>query len=182
MICKLDAQTSGQLDGPLAELLTPLFPEDVCSAYAGYLETEAPLQAALSAYFSQPDQYPNVTPIIIYNEQSHELITLMSNNKTLPDETGEPGSILAHVRDNGYTDRVLCSDCYGQLSCSSCAIEVLSGALENPIPREEEYDMLDIDETKPPTEKTRLGCQAQVGSEPLVIKVRAPEKKLISTI
>ena len=70
----------------------------------------------------------------------------MLNNKDQPDDTGEEGSIWL-TRANGYSDSFMCSDCYRQLSRSSCAVEVLTGTLENPF-WEEEYDMLDIDDTK----------------------------------
>ena len=184
MICNITEQAPVNFEGPteLQHLLEAHLKEDVVKAYAGYLKTEPKLFNALNTYFSEPDKHQNVTPLFIYNEEKNELVTLMANNKQLPDETGEPGSILAHVRDKGYNDAFMCSDCYGQLSCSSCAVEVLGGTLENPTPREEEFDMLDIDEGKPPTEKTRLGCQAIIGTTPLVISIRAPEKKVISKI
>ena len=95
---------------------------------------------------------------------------------------GEEGSILAYVRTYGFDETFMCSDCYGQLSCSSCAIDVLQGSLKNPSPRDEEFDMLDIDEAKPPTEKTRLSCQAKVGTTPLLVKIRAPEKKVLAKV
>ena len=66
----------------------------------------------------------------------------------------------------GLDETFLCSDCYGQLSCSSCAVEVLAGDIENPTPRDEEYDMLDIDEAKPPTDKTRLKAAACIENPP----------------
>ncbi|RAP25020.1 hypothetical protein DID73_00515 [Candidatus Marinamargulisbacteria bacterium SCGC AG-343-K17] len=184
MICKLNEQTPTDWNGPeeLHSLLSTHLDDSVIKGYAGFLKNQPKLDNALTAYFGAPSNYSNITPVIIFNEQTNELVTLMANNKQLPDETGEPGSILAHVRENGYNDNFMCSDCYGQLSCSSCAIEVLEGVLENPNPRDEEFDMLDIDETKPPTEKTRLGCQAILGTNPLVIKIRAPEKKVISKI
>jgi ferredoxin len=154
----------------------------VIEAYAGFLINHPKLESALTAYFSDPKSHPNMTPLFIHNEETNELVTLMANNKQSPDEVGEPGSILAHVRNSGFTESFLCSDCYGQLSCSSCAVEVFTGTLENPTPREEEYDMLDIDDAKPPTKHTRLGCQAIIGKDPLVISIRAPEKKIRAKI
>ena len=89
-------------------------------------------------------------------------------------EPGEPGSLLAYVRAYGYDDAFLCSDCYGQLSCSSCAVDVQIGQPANPTPREEEFDMLDIDLEKPPTEFTRLSCQTIIGQDPLFCLIRKP--------
>ena len=179
---KLNEYTPSELKNEkIRTFLNPL-PEDVVDEYASFLIDQPKLNDALTAYFDAPNNYPNIVPIVIYNELTHEVATLMANKNDAPEEPGEEGSILAFVRSNGYEDPFMCSDCYGQLSCSSCAVEVLTGTLENPVPREEEYDMLDIDESKPPTEKTRLGCQAKVGHTPLVVKIRAPEKKIISKI
>lgn len=113
-------------------------------------------------------------PLIIWNEYKDAPAVLFAKSSYKPQEPGEPGSILAYVRAYHLGDDFLCSDCFGQLSCSSCAVEVLQGKLENPEPREEEFDMLDIDEEKPSTKFTRLGCQSVVGEEPLLIKIRRP--------
>lgn len=113
-------------------------------------------------------------PLIIWNEYKDAPAVLFAKSSYKPQDPGEPGSILAYVRAYHLGDDFLCSDCYGQLSCSSCAVEVLQGKLENPEPRDEEYDMLDIDEEKPATKFTRLGCQSVVGTEPLLIKIRKP--------
>ena len=184
MICKINEQTPTPFNGPieLKQLLTAHLDSGVIEAYAGFLSNQPKLQSALTTYFSDPTRHSNITPMFIFNEETNELVTLMAKNKQSPDDVGEPGSILAHVRDSGFTESFLCSDCYGQLSCSSCAVEVLTGTLENPTPRDEEYDMLDIDEAKPTTKHTRLGCQAVIGREPLVISIRAPEKKIRSKI
>ena len=182
MICKLSEQNDDTISNSKLDEFLNQFPTKVIKKYAGYLKTQPKLESALITYFENKNNYNNITPLIIYNEYTNEVVTLMLNNNDQPDDTGEEGSILAYVRANGYSDSFMCSDCYGQLSCSSCAVEVLTGTLENPFPREEEYDMLDIDDTKPPTEKTRLGCQAKIGTTPLLVKIRAPEKQLISTI
>ncbi|MEK9726649.1 MAG: 2Fe-2S iron-sulfur cluster-binding protein [Candidatus Margulisiibacteriota bacterium] len=182
MICKLNDYSESQIeDESLAKFLNDL-PQDVRAKYATYLDSQEQLKNALSLYFNSPNQYQSITPLIVFNELSYEIVTLLLNNNELPDEVGEEGSILAFIRAAGYTDQFMCSDCYGQLSCSSCAVEVLQGTLENPFPRDEEFDMLDIDESKPPTEKTRLGCQAKVGTTPLLLKIRAPEKIIISKV
>ena len=97
----------------------------------------------------------------------------MANKNDAPEEL--EGSILAFVRSNGYEDPFMCSDCYGQLSCSSCAVEVPTGTLENPVPREEEYDMPHIDESKPPTEKHAL-VATKVGHTPLIAKLEHQKK------
>jgi ferredoxin len=151
----------------------------IIHAYYHFLNTDGQrIQQTLIQYFDNPDQYPKITPIILYNEESNQIITIMASQENAPPEPGEYGSILSYIRAHGYNDNILCSDCYGQLSCSSCAVEVLAGEVENPEPREEEYDMLDIDEAKPPTKLTRLSCQACIGTTPLVIKVRAACKIL----
>ena len=182
MICKLNEQPKSSITNPkLAEFLND-FPKDIIEKYAGYLNNNPKLKSALDTYFETPTNYSHITPLFVFNELTSEVVTLLVNNNEEPDETGEAGSILAFIRANGYSDELLCSDCYGQLSCSSCAVEVLNGTLENPVPREEEFDMLDIDDTKPPTEKTRLSCQAKIGTTPLLLKIRAPEKTLVSTI
>ena len=173
-------QTEPRLPKELHQLLAPHFGEDVLDGYVAHLNKMPKLRSALTDYFNDPRTHPTTTPLFIYHEETNEWVTIMANNTQSPDQVGEPGSILAHIRHCGYNETLLCSDCYGQLSCSSCAIEILSGTLENPIPREEEYDMLDIDESKPPTNKTRLGCQAILGNHPMVISIRAPQKKGVS--
>lgn len=158
---------------PVKEFLLNAGIEDtIVTDFITYLTDSNPsLGESLAAYFE--NKTGSITPVFIYREADKKIVTILANNDQCPDEPGEPGSILAYVRQYGYGDSFMCSDCYGQLSCSSCAVEVLAGKCENPIPREEEYDMLDIDELRPPTEFTRLGCQAVVGSEPLVIKIRS---------
>ena len=145
----------------------------IIASFEQTLRINQTLNKQLNAYFSNPDQYKNIIPIFIYNERSQDIATILANKYQMPPEPGECGSILSYARAHGKNEDFLYSDCYGQLSCSSCAVEVLAGTVENPIPREEEYDMLDIDEDRPPTEKTRLSCQACVGSTPLVLKIRA---------
>lgn len=144
----------------------------IVNAYATWLDTKEPaLKEALISYFSAPEQ-ATFTPVFIYHEGAETLVTILADQKNTPYEPGETGSILAYVRYSEYDDKLLCSDCFGQLSCSSCAVEVLAGTPENPTPRDEEYDMLDIDKDRPPTQYTRLGCQTVVGKEALVLKVR----------
>ena len=183
MICNLNNYQPASLDAPagLTDLLKEL-PEPVISNYAGFLNSKPEFKETLFRYFSSPEKFPAITPLIIYNEVNHQMVTLLTNRNETPEEPGEPNSILSHVRAYGFDETFLCSDCYGQLSCSSCAIEVLTGDLDNPTPRDEEFDMLDIDEAKPPTEKTRLSCQAQIAKTPLLVKIRAPEKKVLSKV
>ena len=145
----------------------------IIASFEQTLRINQTLNKQLNAYFSNPDQYKNIIPIFIYNERTQDITAILANKYQMPPEPGECGSILSYARAHGKNEDFLYSDCYGQLSCSSCAVEVLAGTVENPIPREEEYDMLDIDEDRPPTEKTRLSCQACVGSTPLVLKIRA---------
>ena len=182
MICRLaNYKTDTNKNHPWCQALlerSSLAP-DIINAYLNFLDTDGSKLAQSFNHYSNAPQ-KSITPLIIYNEVKEEITTLIVNNNHMPPEPGEQGSILAYIRAHGFNDELLCSDCYGQLSCSSCAVEVLTGALENPTPREEEYDMLDIDNSKPPTEKTRLGCQAILGSEPLVLQVRAAKKPVLT--
>lgn len=138
--------------------------------YTQFLADNEELRQDLDTFFDGVSR--EKIPLFIYKEQSEQIVTLFANRKQIPKEPGEAGSILAYVRQHAYEDDFMASDCYGQLSCSSCAVEILQGTLYNPEPREEEYDMLDIDLDRPPTKLTRLGCQAIVGDEPLVVKIR----------
>ena len=47
----------------------------------------------------------------------------------------------------------------------------MKGKAENPVPRDEEFDMLSIDPLMVPTDFSRLSCQTVVGNEPLLIKI-----------
>lgn len=142
------------------------------SAQQTFLESLASDQKSqLKTYFDSP-QSQTILPLIVFHEPSETLVLVMVSTDFMPPEPGEEGSVLAYLRAHGYDDKFIFSDCFGQLSCSSCAIEVLKGKPKNPTPREEEYDMLDIDENRPPTACTRLGCQVQVGDEALLIKIR----------
>jgi ferredoxin len=144
----------------------------ILTTFNAWLENNEPLLLKqIQAYFLNPVTC-SYTPLFIYHEASNRLVTILANRKDQPEQPGEMASILAYVRFNEYDDRLLCSDCFGQLSCSSCAVELLAGTPENSTPREEEHDMLDIDEERPPTQKTRLGCQAVVGKDALIISVR----------
>ena len=124
--------------------------------------------------FSNTDLLHKCVPIIAYNELLESFIIIYSDKTKQPPEPGEPGSVLSYFRSYGYEENVLCSDCYGQLSCSSCSIEIHNGVAENSSPREEEYDMLDIDNEKPATPYSRLSCQTIVGKSPLILTIRKP--------
>jgi ferredoxin len=146
--------------------------KQIILTYTAWLEHSEPtLLKQIHSYYSD-SKMCSFTPLFIYHEASNKLITILADRKTQPEQPGEMGSILAYVRFNEYDDKLLCSDCFGQLSCSSCAVELLAGTPANSTPREEEYDMLDIDEERPPTQLTRLSCQAVVGNDALIIKVR----------
>ena len=173
---KINIKGSQTYHPTLVQLLTDSkLPKTVIDTYFQSLtDDESGIGEKLNTYFEAPEKYSHVTPIIIYHEENDEMMTLFTNNKEKPEDPGEEGSILAYARTHSISEEVLCSDCYGQLSCSSCAVEILAGSVVNPTPREEEYDMLDIDEAKPPTEQTRLSCQSVVGTSPLVLKIRKP--------
>ncbi|MEC8678606.1 MAG: hypothetical protein VXX85_07120, partial [Candidatus Margulisiibacteriota bacterium] len=121
MICKLNDQTPSRCTNQKLTTLLNDLPATVIEQYAGFLKTEPRLNEALETYLETPGQFQKITPLIVYNEQTDEIVTLLLNNNDLAEDPGEPGSILAYVRANGYDDRFMCSDCYGQLSCSSCA-------------------------------------------------------------
>lgn len=155
---------------------SPLSAEERVS-YAKWLnDEERDLRDALNSYFESDELKQSVTPVWIQSEPDQSIVTLLLSQHEVAPEPGEYGSILAYARAYGYEADFLCSDCYGQLSCSSCAVEVLQGQPENPTPKEEEYDMLDIDLEKPPTEFTRLSCQTVVGTEPLFCRIRSAVK------
>ncbi|RAP31636.1 hypothetical protein DID78_00615 [Candidatus Marinamargulisbacteria bacterium SCGC AG-343-D04] len=137
-----------------------------------FLEKNTDIRSKLNNLFKNRDLFTQCIPIITYQEKKDIFTVLFTNKLVSPPEPGEPGSILSYFRSYGYTDSTLYSDCYGQLSCSSCAIEVMNGTLENPTPRDEEYDMLSIDDNRPPTQYTRLSCQTVVGDSPLILTIR----------
>lgn len=155
-------------------------PHEAVECYIHNLPIESPTSYdAMVTYFKEIDTYAHITPIAIYHERSNQMTILLANRQQPPQEPGESGCLLSYVRASGLDDAVLASDCYGQLSCSSCAVDIISGTPKNPFPRDEEYDMLDIDESKPPTKHTRLSCQAIVGDSPLIVIIRAPTARLI---
>ena len=180
MICNIVDQPTNPAEHSLSNdivsfIQSAKLPTEVENAYYHFLSNEGKkIETALRTYFNNKTSYSFITPLIIYNENNNQIVTILANSKNEPGEPGEPGSILSYVRSTGFDETFLCSDCYGQLSCSSCAVEVISGKLKNSTPRDEEFDMLDIDEAKPPTDQTRLSCQAQVGIDPLFVKIRKP--------
>ncbi len=151
---------------------TPLNKEQQ-NRYASWLNTNGnDIKEVLNEYFSSDSLKDTITPVWLYHEGENSIATILINQNQAAPEPGEYGSLLAYARAYGYDEKFLCSDCYGQLSCSSCAVEVLQGKTKNPTPKDEEYDMLDIDLDRPPTEFTRLSCQTVVGNEPLFCKIR----------
>ncbi len=176
---KKDYSSTAELPASLSTWVeaSPLSDADK-TTYAKWLNSESTtVRDALNAYFSSDDLKNTITPVWIQSEPDRSIVTLLVSQSEVAPEPGEYGSILAYVRAYGYDASFLCSDCYGQLSCSSCAVEVLQGQPENPTPKDEEYDMLDIDLEKPPTQFTRLSCQAVVGKEPLFCVIRAARPK-----
>ena len=78
--------------------------------------------------------------------------------------------MLSYLRSYGLNDNVICSDCYGQMACSSCLISLKSGQAENPETQQEEIDMFDIDSTIINKDNKRLGCQVKIApNKPLAI-------------
>ena len=137
-----------------------------------WLTNTPEIRVKLEYLFENPSTFSTITPLLMYNEDSQEFILIFVDKTQEVEDPGELGSILAYARAYGYDEGTLCSDCYGQLSCSSCAVEIMSGSCKNPSPREEEFDMLDIDNDRPPTQYTRLSCQTVIGEEPLIITIR----------
>ena len=129
------------------------------------------LKLFLNLYFNNKTKN-KIIPIFVINERLIKRDIFIIDKKQPTPEPGEQGSILGILRGYELKENYIESDCYGQLSCSSCAIEILNGKPKNHIPREEEYDMLDIDTEKKPTQYTRLGCQTIIGNTPLLIKIR----------
>ena len=175
---KCNLNTTSSSNTPLPSSLdtwlknTPLSKEQQDS-YASWLNTDGnDIKDALTEYFSSDSLKETITPVWLYHEDENSIATILINQNQAAPEPGEYGSLLAYARAYGYDEKFLCSDCYGQLSCSSCAVEVLQGKAENPTPKDEEYDMLDIDLDRPPTKFTRLSCQTVVGNDPLFCKIR----------
>ena len=119
----------------------PFIQED----FLKFLDQHSDIRSKLNILFKDTSLFSQCIPIITYLERSSSFTVLFVNKQDVPPEPGEPGSLLSYFRSYGYTDATLCSDCYGQLSCSSCAVEIMNGSPENPTPRDEEFDMLSID-------------------------------------
>tara|TARA_A100001015_G_scaffold189225_1_gene210750 strand:- start:155 stop:736 length:582 start_codon:yes stop_codon:yes gene_type:complete len=148
-------------------------PDPVRLSLYDYLENEgSDLKEILNYYFDHLEEQATFTPIFVYSERRQELAIVLADLNNTPSEPGEPGSVLAYVRMSFYGEDFLCSDCSGQLSCSSCAVEVVKGSPQNADMRDEEYDMLSIDPDMVPTDFSRLSCQTLVGSEPLMVIIR----------
>ena len=148
------------------------WPSEIKDYFFALLSQKPNLRAKLNDYFEDNKQADEVVPLLMFLEEQHEFVVIFADLNMMPPEPGEAGSILSYVRAYGYDEDILCSDCYGQLSCSSCADELLGGKAENPEPREEEIDKLDIDDQRPPTKYSRLSCQTVVGKEPLILTIR----------
>ena len=136
------------------------------------LEKDPEKTTLFDEYFAHQKKFSQCIPLFIFHEEKNIFLFLFANKNDQPNSIGEPDSILAYFRQYGLNDNILCSDCYGQLSCSACAIEIMGGNPENNTPLEEEFDMLDIDQDRPKTQFTRLSCQTKLGTEPLVITIR----------
>ena len=148
-------------------------PEAVKYSFFDYLSNKAAeLREILNHYFDKMDSVSHFTPVFLYSERRQEMAVILANLSQPPDDPGEPGSVLGFARMAFYGEDFLCSDCSGQLSCSSCAVEVVKGKPKNPDMREEEYDMLSIDPDMIPTDFSRLSCQTLVGDEPLMVIIR----------
>jgi ferredoxin, 2Fe-2S len=72
----------------------------------------------------------------------------------LPDEEGQPGSLLALLLHAGIE---LDHSCGGVVACSTCHVYVNRGGESAPPPIEEEEDMLDFAPAVRPS--SRLACQ-----------------------
>ena len=92
---KLNDYTPSELKNDKIKTFLDPLPEDVIDEYASFLTDQPKLNDALTAYFDAPNNYPNIVPIVIYNELTKEVATLMANKNDAPEEPGEEGSILA---------------------------------------------------------------------------------------
>lgn len=144
----------------------------VQEAFQTYLSNNEDVLNKLNMLFTDTEMFDTCVPILTYLENHDDFVVLFTNKEFMPPEPGECGSILSYFRAYGYDDDTLHSDCYGQLSCSSCAVELLNGSPENTTPRDEEYDMLSIDDQRKPTQYTRLSCQTVIGSTPIILTIR----------
>ena len=72
----------------------------------------------------------------------------------LPDEEGQPGSILATLLSQGVD---IDHSCGGVVACSTCHIYVRKGGASAPDPIEEEEDQLDF--APAVQDDSRLACQ-----------------------
>lgn len=148
-------------------------PEIVKLSFFDFLfNQDTDLKDILNHYFDHLDETATFTPLFIVNERLQEMVVILADLRFPPDQPGEYGSVLGFVRKSFYGEEFLCSDCSGQLSCSSCAVEVVKGKPSNFEMRDEEYDMLSIDPEMTPTAFSRLSCQTIVGDEPLMILIK----------
>ena len=150
------------------------WPNNVKTKFYKFIANQIDHQQKLSTLFDNPSLFEKIIPVITYNEYQDLFIIMYIDKLNPPSIIGETGSLLGYFRAYGYEDDILSSDCYGQLSCSACAIEILNGTPKNNQPREEENDMLCIDEERPATDFTRLSCQTLVGDTPLITMIRQP--------
>lgn len=165
---------SATIGAELTQFITDSrWPRSIQDAFLTCLQTSPTHCKKLCLLFADPSLFKQCIPLIAYHEKKHAFIIIYADPTPPPQDYGEPGSVLAYFRAYGYEDAYLCSDCYGQLSCSSCAIEVHHGHPANPTPRDEEYDMISIDDEKLATNDTRLSCQTCVGTGPLLLTIRA---------
>lgn len=140
------------------------------ACFLNYLSNHPEIKSQIENYLKKPSSC-SYTPLIIRKTDPELWLVFFPEYSENLEGIGLNNSVLAHVRNNNYDDSLLPSDCFGQLSCSSCAIEVLYG---NPVNRmrDEEYDMLSIDKENPATAYSRLGCQTVVGKDLLIIRIR----------
>ena len=156
----------------LSFILDSHWTDSIKESFISFLYEHADIRQNLATLFSDPTLFQQTVPLMAFLEDQQAFLVIFATKAETPPEPGEPGSLLSYFRAYGYDEGVLCSDCYGQLSCSSCSIEILNGSPENPVARDEEFDMLSIDEKNPPTPFTRLSCQTLLGTEPLILTIR----------
>ena len=172
-----DFSLEHNISNELAEfILSSGWLDDIKSNFFSWLKNDVQTLERLNYIFQNQDALRFVVPIFIYSEKLEDFKVIFTDINSAPPEPGEKGSILAFLRVYGFDDDFISSDCYGQLSCSSCMVEIYGGKLLNNEPREEEYDMLDIDYQRKATKYSRLSCQSILTNYPVLITIRKKKK------
>lgn len=157
-----------------------LFPNDFIALVKSYGFAVSKEQAFLSFLAENDGLLENIQAIyerrlqqvllLAYHTEKAQLMLLITDNLEDLADIGEQGSVLSYLRSYGLDDKTLCSDCYGQMACSSCLVTLKAGAVKNPEVLPEEMDMFDIDASIINKTNKRLGCQVKLAvNQPLAL-------------